>query len=241
MLTYQHDTTLLHRLDPRSKLLLQVGFAIAAFTHTDPVILGALTGLALGLLAAAHLSPIRVLHAYWFVLVLLAMAPFFASLTLGPPWVVPERAAGSVVAGYQVVLVLFVSAASVRTTPVRETRAAIQRHVPGKLGQLLGVGIALVFRFFPVLLSDLGRIRLAVRARSGEGLPLTERLRLFALLGLRRALSRADTLSLALRARCFAWNPTLPRLRLSTADYPVLVLAVILAVLPLLTSASGGL
>lgn len=236
MLSYQHDTTRFHRLDPRSKLLLQAGFALAVFTHTDPVILGGLTALALATLAGARLSPIRVLRAYWFVLVLLAMAPVFASLTFGPPWIVPERAVRSVVAGYQVILVLFVSAAYVRTTPIRHTRAAIQRHVPGKLGQLLGVGIALVFRFFPVLLSDIRRIQLAIRARSGTSLSLTEQLRVLTLVGLTRAFSRAETLSLALRARCFAWNPTLPRLRFSTLDYPVLALAVLLSVLKLVTS-----
>jgi biotin transport system permease protein len=111
---------------------------------------------------------------------------------------------------------------------VRETRAAIQRHIPGKAGQLLGVGVGLVFRFFPVLLRDVRRVRLALRARGGDSLSTRERIQRISLLTLQRALSRAETLSLALRARCFSWNPTLPALRFTRLDVPVLVAGVIL-------------
>jgi len=233
MITYEHGRSLLHRLDPRSKLVAQFGFAIAVLAGTAPRTLAGLTVLSLGVLALARLSPVRVLRAYWFVLVLLALGPPVAGLTLGPPWFVPARAVDSVLSGYRVVLMLCVSAAYVRTTPVRDTRAAIQRHAPGRLGQLLGVGVALVFRFFPVLLSDLRRARLALRARAGDNLGRVEWLWRLALSGITRAFGRAETLSLALRARCFAWNPTLPHLRFSRADYPVVAAGLALAVSPL--------
>lgn len=234
MITYSHDRTIFHDLDPRSKLLAQAGFAIAVFTQTDPVILGTFTIVALGILQAGGLGPVQVLRAYWIVLVILGMAPFFAMLTVGSPWVVPERGLASVLAGYQVILVLFVSAAYVRTTPLRETRAAIQRHVPGKLGQLLGVGITLTFRFFPVMLRDLRTAKDAIEVRSGNGISVIHRLRLIAFVGIRRAMERAQTLSLALRARCFAWNPTLPALAFSWRDYPVIGFALLLGISPLL-------
>jgi biotin transport system permease protein len=54
-------------------------------------------------------------------------------------------------------------------------------------------------------------------------------MRLVATAGLRRAFSRADRLSLALRARCLSWNPTLPALRFRAVDAPVLLLAAALA------------
>jgi biotin transport system permease protein len=234
MIPYEYGQSLLHRLDPRSKLLAQFGFAIAALAETAPPRLAALTGLALAVLALARLSPVRVLRSYWFLLVLLALGPILAGLRLGPPWYVPARGVDSIVSGYRVVLVVFVSAAYVRTTPVRETRAAIQRHAPGRLGQLLGIGVALVFRFFPVVLSDLRRARLALRARAGEDLNRREWLWRLSLAGLTRAFERADRLALALQARCFAWNPTLPQLRFSRADYPVLAAGLALAVSPLL-------
>lgn len=239
MLTYERDATLAHRLDPRSKLLVQFGFAIAAFAHGSALVLGALTGLALLALGAARLSPVRVLRAYWFVVVLLAVTPLFAAVRLGPPWLAPRAALDSVVAGYRVILVLFVSGAYVRTTPVRGTRAAIQRHVPGRPGQLLGVGVGLVFRFFPLLLADLRSVQAAIRARAGDRRSTVDRLRRLALVGLWRALGRADRLALALRARCFAYNPTLPPLAFSRLDYPVLALAVVLAVSPLFPSVAA--
>jgi peroxiredoxin Q/BCP len=54
---------------------------------------------------------------------------------------------------------------------------------------------------------------------------LIDRLGIVASAGIRRAFGRADRLGMALRARCFAWNPTLPALRLSVWDLPALVLA----------------
>jgi len=44
MLTYEPDATLAHRLDPRSKLLAQLGFAVAVFARGSALALGALTG-----------------------------------------------------------------------------------------------------------------------------------------------------------------------------------------------------
>ena len=228
MITYDHGTTVFHRLDPRSKLLGQVGFAIAAFAHASPLVLGVLTALALAGLAVARLSVRRVLRTFWFILFVLALGVVFAGATLGSPWFETGPALDSVVAGYQVVLVLFVSSVYVRTTPVRETRAAVQRHVPGKLGQLLGVGMGLVFRFFPVLWSDVGQIRLALKSRAGDGLGTVEWIRRLSLVSLQRALERSETLSLALRARCFAWNPTLPHLSFSWLDVPMVGVAVVL-------------
>lgn len=235
MLTYEYGTTVVHRLDPRSKLVAQVGFAVAAVTATEPVALAGLTLFALGSLALVRLSPLRVLRVFRFVLVVLAVAPLFATLEPGPPWVVPERAPSSILAGYQVVLVLLVSSAYVRTTPIRETRAAIQRHVPGRVGQLLGVGVALVFRFVPVVTRDIRRVCLAIRARTGESLSTRMYVRTLSLVSLQRALTRANTLSFALRARCFAWNPTLPRLQFGTADYLVSAVGVLLVCLGVLS------
>jgi biotin transport system permease protein len=54
-------------------------------------------------------------------------------------------------------------------------------------------------------------------------------MRLVATTSLQRAFDRADTLSLALGARCFAWNPTLPRLAFGRRD--ALALACCLALL----------
>ncbi|WP_144799633.1 energy-coupling factor transporter transmembrane component T family protein [Halorubrum depositum] len=216
-LSYVPGDSLAHRLDPRSKLLVQVGFASAAFAHTTPRGLTALTVVAVGCLRLAGGGP-RDLWAYRVALPFLLVAPFVAGATLGDPWFRVDRAADTALASYRVLLVLVVAAAYVRSTPVRDSRAAIQHTVPGRPGQLLGAGVALVFRFLPLLKRDLLTARDAMRVRLGDELPVRDRMRIVAVAGIDRALGRADRLGTALAARCFAWNPTLPRLAFGRAD-----------------------
>jgi biotin transport system permease protein len=222
VLRYEPGTTLVHDLDPRTKLAFQVAFTAAAFAHTTPRGLVVLTGIVGGVLLAARLRPRSVVADLRFVLPFLVAAPLLEGLTLGSPWFSLAEARFPALASYRVLLVLLVSAAYVHTTPSRESRAAIQWLVPGRPGQFLGIGVGLVFRFLPVLQRDARRAREAMRARLGEARPLTERMRIVATTGLRRAFDRSDTLALALGARCFAWNPTLPRLALGRTDVPVL-------------------
>lgn len=225
MLSYEPGDSLAHRLDPRAKLAVQVGFAIAAFAHTTPRGLAILTVLAGSVLAAARLSPAAALAEARYALPFLVVGPAIAVLTLGPPWIAPSQAVAPALASYRVLLVLVVSVVYVRTTRVRDSRAAIQRLVPGRPGRFLGVGVALVFRFLPVLVADLSRTRAAMRARLGSERGLVERMEIVTSAGIRRAFGRADQLGVALRARCFAWNPTLPHLRFARRDLPVLGLA----------------
>jgi biotin transport system permease protein len=229
MLTYEPGATVAHRLDPRSKLAFQVGFAVLVFTTSSLATLGVLAGVAAVSLLAARLSPVRALRAYWFLLVVLALGPVLGGLALGPPWFRVDGAVTSLWRVVRIVPLLFVSAAFVHSTPVRDTRAAIQRTVPGRLGQLLGVGVGLTFRFVPILRADVSRIRTAIRVRGGETRPLRERVTRITTLAVVRAFRRGESLSTALRARCFAYNPTLPALRFGPADYVVVVAAAALA------------
>lgn len=232
MLTYEPDETVAHRLDPRSKLAFQLGFAVAALASITPRALFALTALALLALVTARVPLRRAIYTYRFALVMLAAAPLVSALTLGAPWVDLEAAVDPALASYRVSLLLLVSAAYVRSTPIRASRAAIQRTVPGKPGQLLGVGVGLVFRFLPVLFADLRTIRQASAARLGDRRGPVDRATRLGSLGLSRAFARADRLSLALEARCFSWNPTLPALRFSWHDLLVLALALVLVLSP---------
>jgi biotin transport system permease protein len=234
VVTYEPGSSLAHEFDPRAKLAFQIGFAVAAFGRGTLSGLAAVTLVALAALAAARLSPLRALVAFRFPLLLLALSPVFAAVRLGPPWLDFGAAVDPALASYRVVPVLLVSAAYVRTTPVRESRAALQRVVPGKAGRVLGAGTAVAVCFFPVLLADLRRIREAMAARLGDERALRERMRVIALAGVTRAFDRADRLSLALRARCFAWNPTLPALRFRRRDAALCVIAGFLALSPLI-------
>lgn len=223
MLSYAPENSLAHRLDPRTKLAVQIGFIAAAFAHTTPAGLAVLSVFALGTLASAHLSPSSVIYAYRFALPFLVVGPLIEGITLSG--FDPAAAWETGLASYRVLLILFVSAAYVRSTPVRESRAAIQWAVPGKAGAFLGMGTAFVVRLLPLLIADLKRAREATAARLASERAVHERMALLAVTGVNRALSRADSFSLALRARCFAWNPTLPRLVFSRRDVPALVVA----------------
>jgi len=233
MLTYRPGATVAHRLDARSKLACQFGFAVAAFADPTPRRLAALALLAALVLAAGRLSPLTVARSYRFALLILLLSPLSALVAVTPPYVDVSRVTEPLLAISRVVLVLAVAAVYVRTTPVRETRAVIQRYVPGRTGQALGVGVGLTFRFLPVLRRDLLSVREAIQARGGETRSLVDRAKRIAVVGLARALSRSDRLSLALRARCFAWNPTPPEMSFGRLDYPVLLLGLVLAAWPL--------
>ncbi|SIR53769.1 biotin transport system permease protein [Haladaptatus litoreus] len=228
-LAYRATGAFSERFDPRVKLLFQAVFAFAALAHTTPRGLALLSLLVGAVLVSANTSPFWVLGEFRYVFPFLLGGPLFASLTLGSPWFVPADAIPPALASYRVLLVLCVSAAYIRTTPVRESRAAIQWLVPGRPGQFLGMGVAFVFRFLPVLQADLRAIRDAIAARLGTERSLAERMQLVGAAGVARAFSRADTFSLALRARCFAWNPTLPPLAISRCDVPVIFLVCVLA------------
>ena len=216
-LSYVPGDSLAHGVDPRAKLLGQIGFAAAAYAYTAPRGLTALTLVAVACLWLSGGGP-RDLWTYRAAFPVLALAPLVAGATLGAPWFRLDRAAATGLASYRVILLLLVAAGYVRSTPVRESRAAIQRSVPGKPGQFLGVGVALVFRFLPLLRRDLMTAQAAIRARGGGALPVHERMRLVAVAGVSRAFGRADRLGVAMNARCFAWNPTLPRLAFGWSD-----------------------
>ncbi|CAP14732.1 MULTISPECIES: energy-coupling factor transporter transmembrane component T [Halobacterium] len=218
-LAYRPGGGVLHRLDPRAKLALQAGFAAAAFAHTTVLGLAALTPVAVVVPRLAGASVRDVLGEFRAVAPFLLAAPAVAGLTLGEPWFRIAPAARVALASYRVLLVLLVAATYVYSTPVRDSRAAVRWLLPGKLGAATGIGVALVFRFLPVLQGDLTARRDAVNARLGGERSIRERIRLVAVGGLGRALSRADRLAVALRARCFAWNPTSPPLAYARRDW----------------------
>jgi biotin transport system permease protein len=228
MIGYAAGDTPIHRLDPRTKLFGQSAVAVAAFAHTTPRGLLVLTAVVVGVCRLAATPVYPSLRSYRAFLPFLVAGPLVEGATLGPPWFVPADAVAPALASYRVVLLLLVSTAYVRTTRVRESRAAIQRLLPGRVGVVLGASVGFVLRFLPLLRRDLSTIRAALDARLGSERSLHERIRLVGVTGLRRVFARADGFALALQARCFAWNPTLPALEPTWRDVPAVLLGVAL-------------
>ena len=228
MLRYQPGDSLAHRLDPRTKLCFQLCFAVAAFAYTTPRGLVGFGVLGVLALAAAATNPLRVVWAYRFVMPFLLAAPAVAALSVGPPWIDPAAAVDPALASGRNLLVIAVGGGYIRTTSITASRAAIQRTVPGRPGQFLGLGLELVARFLPVLKRDLLAIRDAEAARLGTDRSLRERMATLATAGLNRAFRRADRLSVAMEARCLSWNPTLPPLRFGRVDLPAVGLSLLL-------------
>ena len=226
MIAYSAGDTFVHRLDPRTKLFVQAAVAVAAFAHTTPRGLLALSAFVLGVCWLAATPLLDSLRTYRAFLPFLVAAPLVEGATLGAPWFVPTDAVTPALASYRVVLLLLVSTAYIRTTRVRESRAAIQWLLPGRVGVVLGAGVGFVLRFLPLLRDDLSSIRAAMDARLGSTRSLHERIRLVGVTGLRRVFARADRFALALQARCFAWNPTLPPLNATWRDGPAVLVGV---------------
>jgi biotin transport system permease protein len=224
MLGYTPGATFAHSLDPRTKIGFQTAFAVAAFAHTTPRGLTGMTVVVAAVVVASRTPVVAALRSYRGLLPFLVGGPLVAGVALGPPWFDADAATYSALASYRIVLVLLVGTAFVRTTPPRDSRAAIQWLVPGRAGVFLGMGVAFVLRFLPVLQSDLASIREAMSARLGDERGIVERIRIVGTAGLRRLFVRSDRFALALQARCFAWNPTLPPLSFARRDAVVLAL-----------------
>lgn len=229
-LSFVPGDTAVHRLDARAKLLVQFVVALLAFAWTSQHSLPVVWAIVLVGALAARLQPAAVLRGYSLPFILLGIATVVRAFTWGAPWVDVTAGLAALEHSLHVAAVLVASAVYVRTTPVFETQAAISRLVPGKVGRLLAAGTSFILRFLPVLLDDLRAARTAQWARLGDTRPLHERMQTVAIAGLTRAFGRADRFSLALKARCFAWNPTPPRMSYSRADWAVTTAALVILV-----------
>lgn len=222
---YHQGDSLVHRLDPRTKLAIQIAFVAAAYAHTEPIPLTILSGVTAAALWLADLRVRAVLSDLRYLIAFLAMAPVLAGAQLGSPWIDPLAAVDSGLSAYRVLLIVVLSLGLVRTTAPREARAAITSLIPGRFGRGLGTGVGLVFRFLPLLRVEALRTRDAMRTRLAERRPLHERIQLLVIVVFARMLQRADRVTLGLRARCLAWNPTSPGLTFTLLDLPAGVVA----------------
>ncbi len=227
---YYPRSSLVHRLDPRCKVIAVLAIVVGLFlrgSFAALAVYGAaalvgllLSGVPLGWVARG-LRPVAWLLALTFVVqILFAPGPAFA--TLGP---LHLSAHGLAVAGYLclrlVVLIVASLLLTLTTPPIALTDALAWLGRPLRRLRVpteeLALMVTIALRFIPTLLQEIDTIMKAQRARGARydrGGPVRRARALVPVLVPLFILSfrRADELALAMEARCY--QPGAPRTRL---------------------------
>lgn len=249
---YYPADSVLHRIDPRAKVVAVTALSIALFVRSSFAALGVYAALVAVALVASHvplrwfwrgLRPLLWLVILTFVVQVL-FAPGHALWRLGPLHISEH---GLRLAGYLslrlVVLVLAGSLLTLTTSPISLTdglawliRPLRRLRVPS---DELALMVTIALRFIPTLLVEVETIMRAQRARGAEfsrGGPLRRARALVPVLIPLFVMSfnRADELALAMEARCYEPGRRRTRLhplRARTSDgVALVVVAVVIAV-----------
>jgi energy-coupling factor transport system permease protein len=249
---YYPRASLVHRLDPRFKVVAVLGIVVGLFlrasfaalaVYAAAVVVGLLLSRVPLAWVARGLRPVAWLLVLTFVVQLLfAPGPAFASF--GP---VHLSSHGLVVAGYLslrlVVLVVASLLLTLTTAPIALTDALAWLGRPLRRLRVpteeLALMVTIALRFIPTLLQEVDTIMKAQRARGASfttGGPLRRSRALVPVLVPLFVMSfrRADELALAMEARCYL--PGAPRTRLHplrarTRDWLLLLVTALVIVL----------
>jgi energy-coupling factor transporter transmembrane protein EcfT len=236
----------LHGLDPRTKL---VGLAMIGVMGlaADLCVLAASGILLVGMLWQAEIGPgkwIRDFKVFWvlllFVLIARALtAPGTVLFQIGEIAVTVEGFAEGGLICLRLWMVALAGVGLAATTSPSGIEAAL-RHLLAPLPLVpekrVATMLGLLVRFLPEVLEQARRTREAQTARCIEYRKNpVRRLSMFAISLLRAVFVRADRLSLAMEARCYSENRSVPRLAAGRRDAAagcVLACLVLLSFLP---------
>lgn len=210
----------INRLDPRTKLGLQIAFVAAAMAHTTESGLPIIAVIGFGLIVGAGQRIRMLLYELRYLVMILAMAPLLGGITVIPPGFTRAGAWDPLLAAVRVLIVVMVCLAIVRTTKPSELSAATTWFVPGRLGRWLGLSVGLVARFLPLIRREVRQTRQALSIRNAGARPPHERVQFLSVTVLVRLFERADRVRDALLARNLTWNPTPPSMSFSWRDGP---------------------
>jgi len=253
---YYPGSSLIHRFDPRAKLVAVAAFSVALFVRTSYwslTVLGlaCLTGFALSHVPPRWfwrgLRPIVWLVAFTFVLQAL-FGPGEPLVRLGPLDISREGVERAAYLSLRlIVLVVAGSLLTLTTPPVALTdglawlgRPLRKLHLPT---EELALMVTIALRFIPTLLAELDTIMRAQRARGADfsrGGPLRRARALVPLLVplFVSAFRRADELALAMEARCYLPGVRRTRLHpLAAGRRDVLLLLSVAAIVTLALAA----
>ncbi len=213
-----------HSLDPRTKQLLLMGLS-AASLGGGPIFLATLTGVLGVCFALAGLRIGRLMSEIRYFLLFLLFVFGVRTLAFDSGWT-PTISAGSVntalLVCWRLLLVVLMGVLLMATTRTAHIRAALVwflKPIPLINEKTAATMVGLVVRFIPVILFQALEISDAQRARCVQQRknPL-RRLTRFTTALLRRVFSSADELAVAMQARCYHEDRTLPDLFFSRRD-----------------------
>lgn len=171
-----HGSSLVHRWEPRCKLIALLGFALFAVTLTSPWLVGVALLVAGGVHILSGLPwhrPLRRLQAIsGFLVMLLVVLPLTAATRPGDPFILFEGLAGLAVnlRGLELAMVIAGKACTVAllaepllaTAPPAATMAGLQRlGLPPTIGSLL----LMTHRYLFVFRDEMVRMRTGMQAR----------------------------------------------------------------------------
>jgi len=236
---YLPNDTVVHRLDPRVKILSVVALSILILGAT-PVEILLISVLLAAVIVAAHMTLVQVLGSLrpvaFFIAIIFLIHLFFTegqlflSLAPLPVRITQEGLVRGIYVTWQFAGLVLGAAVLTMTTPPSDLVGGIERLLRpfsrvGIPSQDLAVMIAMALRFMPMLLEEYERIRMAQMARGADFSTgsLSLRTRAVAALAVPLLLSafrRADELAVAMEARGYRRGPrtTLRELAFSGCD-----------------------
>jgi len=232
--------SLLHRLDPRTKIVLLFFFLAAIFVFDSPLAYAALTAFTAALIAVSRVPPLLMLKALkplsWIIaftfVIHLVSTPgdaFFHVWLFDLTW--QGAAKGFFIALRLALLILLSALLTYTTSPLALTDALETLMQPAKRvgvpAHEIAMMMTIALRFVPTLIEEADKIMKAQQARGAdftEG-SVIERVKGFVPVLVPLFISafrRADDLALAMEARCYrggVGRTQMKALRISSIDY----------------------
>ena len=232
--------SLLHRLDPRTKIVLLFFFLAAIFVFDSPLAYAALTAFTAALIAVSCVPPLLILKAMkplsWIIaftfVIHLVSTPgdaFFHVWLFDFTW--QGAAKGFFIALRLALLILLSALLTYTTSPLALTDALETLMQPAKRvgvpAHEIAMMMTIALRFVPTLIEEADKIMKAQQARGAdltEG-SVIERVKGFVPVLVPLFISafrRADDLALAMEARCYrggVGRTQMKALRISSIDY----------------------
>ena len=232
--------SLLHRLDPRTKIVLLFFFLAAIFVFDSPLAYAALTAFTAALIAVSCVPPLLMLKALkplsWIIaftfVIHLVSTPgdaFFHVWLFDFTW--QGAAKGFFIALRLALLILLSALLTYTTSPLALTDALETLMQPAKRvgvpAHEIAMMMTIALRFVPTLIEEADKI---MKAQQARGADLTEGSVIERVKGVVpvlvplfiSAFRRADDLALAMEARCYrggVGRTQMKALRISSIDY----------------------